>query len=304
MATVASPPDAGRVKKPKLEETLVKLEGKKLRAGTVPWRYVGQSEIEVFLIEGLNTPGFWTFPAGSLDPGEEVSRCASRETFEECGARGNLGCFLGVFEEKNRTYLFAMEVTSVDDAGNDIWHDPHSSYEGSGDRRRGWFSPESAWSRLKKDGPAMLETFLAVPVHQRRNLRRPREIRSKVQLCILGVGESVNLVRKHCSQKMDVEILPASVALTASSCSEAQKFAIVAATLWEAHAVVCVGGKEILYALAMASSSNCATLFVATEPLNHPWMLEGDSRVVSTHLLSAGSWLLVQINLLRFFELH
>eukprot|EP00913_Durusdinium_trenchii_P032562 g30484.t1 len=62
----------------------------------------------------------------------------------------------------------------------------------------------------------------------------------------------------------------------------------VTATLWEAHAVVCVGGKEILYALAMASSSNCATLFVATEPLNHPWMLEGDSRVVSTHLLSAG----------------
>lgn len=132
MTSYPSAPN-GLKKKAKLDEAIVKLNGKKLRAGMVPWRFVGgnQSKIEVFLIEGINTPGLWTFPAGSVDPGEEVSLCALRETYEECGASGPLGCFLGVFEDKNRTYLFSMRVSTVEDEKEEIWHDPHSSYEGN-----------------------------------------------------------------------------------------------------------------------------------------------------------------------------
>jgi ADP-ribose pyrophosphatase YjhB (NUDIX family) len=50
----------------------------------------------VLLIESLNVPGVWNFPGGSLDPGEDVAICAERETAEESGAHGVLGCFLGV----------------------------------------------------------------------------------------------------------------------------------------------------------------------------------------------------------------
>ena len=189
----------------------MKLAGKKLRAGTVPWRYQesGQ-EIEVFLIEGLNTPGFWSFPAGSLDPGEEVSLCAMRETYEESGARGNLGCFLGVFEEKNRTYLFSMQVTFVQDAENEIWHDPHSAYEGSGARRRGWFSPEKARPLLKKDGPSMLEAFLSLPAAERMNPRSKRGVcdGKKVRLLVMGGAEVLKLCAQHAEARLGGSKMP------------------------------------------------------------------------------------------------
>merc|ERR1719424_398596 len=83
------------------ESAKVFIDGFKLRAGTVPWRCIGsrgEEVVQLMLIESINTPGQWSFPAGSLDSGEEVSICAARETQEECGANGVLGCFLGSFD--------------------------------------------------------------------------------------------------------------------------------------------------------------------------------------------------------------
>ena len=56
--------------------------------------------IQVLLTECMGRPGadVWTFPGGSLDPGEDVAICARRETQEESGAVGALGCYLGLFE--------------------------------------------------------------------------------------------------------------------------------------------------------------------------------------------------------------
>lgn len=273
-------------KKAKLEESLVRLNGKKLRAGTIPWRFVSDTEIEIFLIEGLNTPGFWSFPAGSLDPGEEVSCCASRETYEECGAIGSLGCFLGVFlEEKNRTYLFSMQVHRVENEGADIWNDLHSSCEGSGERRRKWFTPANARSVLKKIGPAMLDTFLTVPAHQLVQ-RMPKRLR-RSQLPIFIVGATDALLQ-HCMQQG--EILDGTVALQSSDYTERQKFAIIAATLWEADAAICIGGPEISYVAALACTSGCPTLLLETSEAM-PWLLQGDSRV-TRHFVGEGlPWL-------------
>lgn len=245
------PEENGLQKKPKLEEDVVKLAGKKLRAGTVPWRLVDE-QLEVFLIEGINTPGQWSFPAGSLDPGEELACCASRETYEECGAKGRLGCFLGTFEEKHRSYLFALQVTHVEDEGNETWHDPASAYEGSNLRRRRWFKAHEAQRVLKKDGPKMLEAFLALS----KASRLERRIARPFQLLLVGGDDllakrlAVPLLRVPCEG------------------SAAQRFAALTALLWEASAAVLLREP---YAAAVAAAQGCPALLLEEgERLHEP----------------------------------
>ena len=137
----------------------------------MPWRFVAGSttrEIEVMLIEGINSPGTWSFPAGSLDPGEDVSACAARETEEESGVRGVLGCFLGMFQSESkkakkggsRSYFFALQVHTVNNEGSDRWRDPDSTWESDGWRNRGWFVPSEARPKLKKGQEAVLDALL------------------------------------------------------------------------------------------------------------------------------------------------
>ena len=149
-------------------EQRVHCAGCKLRGGCVPWRIAagGGGAIEVLLIEGINSPGKWSFPAGSLDPGEEVSVCAARETEEESGVLGVLGCFLGMFQSEvkaksgSRSYFFALHVHTVINEGSDRWKDPDSAWESDGWRNRGWFTPADARSKLKKGQEAVLDTML------------------------------------------------------------------------------------------------------------------------------------------------
>ena len=235
----------GLQKKAKVSEEIVKLAGKKLRAGTVPWR-LKDEQIEVFLIEGINTPGQWSFPAGSLDPGEELECCASRETYEECGARGRLGCFLGTFEEKHRSYFFALQVTQVDDEGNETWHDPASAYEGSNLRRRRWFNAQEAHGMLKKDGPKILEAFLGLPITSRLERRIPRPF----QLLLVGGDD-------HLAQRL------APVLRVPCEGSEAQRFAVLSALLWEATAAVLLREP---YAAALAAAHGCPALLLEERP--------------------------------------
>jgi 8-oxo-dGTP pyrophosphatase MutT (NUDIX family) len=120
------------------------------------------------LIEGINSPGQWSFPAGSLDPGEEVSVCAARETEEESGVRGVRGCFLGMFQNESkkskkggsRSYFFALHTHTVINEGTTRWKDPDSSWESDGWRNRGWFTPTDARPKLKKGQEAVLDALL------------------------------------------------------------------------------------------------------------------------------------------------
>ncbi len=58
-------------------------------AGTIPWRR-GADGLEVALV---HRPRYddWSWPKGKLDPGEDWSTAASRETWEETGLRARLG---------------------------------------------------------------------------------------------------------------------------------------------------------------------------------------------------------------------
>ena len=137
----------------------------------MPWRTVAGStlgEIEFMLIEGINSPGKWSFPAGSLDPGEEVSVCAARETEEESGVRGVLGCFLGMFQSESkkskkggsRSYFFALRADTVINEGSDRWKDPDSTWESDGWRNRSWFTAADARPKLKNGQEAVLDALL------------------------------------------------------------------------------------------------------------------------------------------------
>lgn len=161
----------GLTKRKVAPEHRVHCDGFKLRGGCVPWRAVADTttdEIEVMLIEGINSPGKWSFPAGSLDPGEEVAVCAVRETEEESGVRGVRGCCLGMFQRESkkgksggsRSYFFALQVHSVINEHSSRWRDPDSAWESDGWRNRGWFTPAAARPKLKDGQEAVLDVFL------------------------------------------------------------------------------------------------------------------------------------------------
>mmetsp|Transcript_54073 Transcript_54073/g.126260 ORF Transcript_54073/g.126260 Transcript_54073/m.126260 type:complete len:322 (-) Transcript_54073:131-1096(-) len=274
------------VKKARLASSLVKVGGKKLRAGTVPWKIAdnGTDCAEVLLIECLGAPGFWTFPAGSLDPGEEVSSAAARETKEECGASGSLGCFLGTFEtDKNRSYVFALQVQSVQNEDNEAWHDVGSAYSVTTGRRRRWFRPEAARLVLHKEGPRVLEAFLSVPPGMWHD-QRFKVQHAKPQgprLLLLGTRDQLTVLQEHCSRS--AEILDTSWVMSSSDMTDAQVFAAVTAAVWEADAVVCVGE---LFGAALSACRSVPTLVLTDVATCR--LCRGDARI-SLYVLEAKS---------------
>jgi len=248
-----SPAKLGLTKKHKSPASKVHVGGLKLRAGTVPWRYAtatsaASSEteaVEVLLIEGVNTPGGWTFPAGSLDPGEDVAACSARETEEETGVVGELGCWLGCFERRKknevggkRSYYFLLQVTDVHDAESEYWQDPDTCWEGDGLRRKRWCSPMEAFPLLKKDGGSILQAFLDVPSEMRVNKKWRPPVQDIAARSVLFLGD-LSLIHEHCASH--ARILCAGSLLIAdmdATCfTPEHKFAINAAALWEADAI-------------------------------------------------------------------
>ncbi|VDI28496.1 diphosphoinositol-polyphosphate diphosphatase [Mytilus galloprovincialis] len=84
----------------------------------------------------------YVVPGGGIEPQEEAKATAEREALEEAGVRGDLGRFIGTFEnkeKKHRTKVFAFIVTEY----LDDWDDKRSM-----GRSRQWFSFEEAKKRL------------------------------------------------------------------------------------------------------------------------------------------------------------
>jgi hypothetical protein len=145
----------------------------------------------------------------------------------------------------------------------------------------------------------MLDAFLAVSVHQLLERRRMSP-KSHLQVLILGGGDDLfSSIHGHCAGRG--EILPASLAIRSSTQAEAQKFAIVAAALWEADALICVGA-DVSYIVAMAASNSCPTLLLADTPETMAMLLQGDSRV-TTHFLR-GSSLFALIGFVWHYLIH
>jgi len=143
-----SPPNAvfiqnkiGKVKP--LQQSINDADGFKMRAACVCVK--SRKEQEVLLVTG--TRG-WIIPGGKVEPMEidNPSVSAVREAREEGGVRGQLGRYLGEFEntEKgHRTQVFVLYVESLD---------PEEQWEES-IRERRWFTLQEAKEELKKNKP-------------------------------------------------------------------------------------------------------------------------------------------------------
>ena len=52
--------------------------------------------------------GYWTLPAGFMENGETVQEGAARETFEETGARVEIGPLIGIFHGADKTRIMMI----------------------------------------------------------------------------------------------------------------------------------------------------------------------------------------------------
>ncbi|XP_063411414.1 diphosphoinositol polyphosphate phosphohydrolase 1-like [Mytilus trossulus] len=115
-------------------------EGFRRRASCVCFR--DKTEQEILLVTSSKDREKYVIPGGGIEPQEEAKATAEREALEEAGVRGDLGRFIGTFEnkeKKHRTKVFAFIVTEY----LDDWDDKRSM-----GRSRQWFSFEEAKKRL------------------------------------------------------------------------------------------------------------------------------------------------------------
>jgi len=130
--------------KPK-QEAINDQDGFRMRAACVCFR--SRKEEEVLLVSSLGGSG-WIIPGGKVDPKEvdNPSVSAVREAREEAGVIGQLGRFLGVFENAergHRTRVFVMYVERLE---------PECEWEESV-RSRKWFPIREAMELLRANKP-------------------------------------------------------------------------------------------------------------------------------------------------------
>ncbi|XP_054153256.1 diphosphoinositol polyphosphate phosphohydrolase 1-like [Oppia nitens] len=104
-----------------------------------------KDENEILLVTSSRAPDRWIVPGGGLEPDEDPSTAAIRETIEEAGVKGILRRCLGTFdnpERKHRTSVFIMQVTEE----LEEWEDSES-------RKREWFTVEEALRLLESHKP-------------------------------------------------------------------------------------------------------------------------------------------------------
>eukprot|EP00096_Caligus_rogercresseyi_P009703 TRINITY_DN3342_c0_g1_i1.p1 TRINITY_DN3342_c0_g1~~TRINITY_DN3342_c0_g1_i1.p1 ORF type:complete len:202 (+),score=70.74 TRINITY_DN3342_c0_g1_i1:145-750(+) len=122
-------------KKIKLEaERIYDSDGYWLRAACVCVR--ADSEGEVLLVSSSGRPESWIIPGGKMKASEAPEASAVREAMEEAGVVGDLGRFLGSFdnpERKHRTKVFVLRVTAL-----------LEEFEDKDSRRRSWFPIDDA----------------------------------------------------------------------------------------------------------------------------------------------------------------
>jgi len=126
-----------------LQASINDSEGFKMRAACVCVK--SRKEQEVLLVTGSRG---WLIPGGKVEPKEvnNPSESAIREAREEGGVRGELGRYLGEFEntEKgHRTQVFVLYVESLDP--EELWEESV--------RERRWFSLQEAREVLKINKP-------------------------------------------------------------------------------------------------------------------------------------------------------
>jgi len=88
--------------------------GYRMRAGCLC--YKDESEKEVILVTSSRDTSVWVVPAGGVDPGESALEAAVREVHEEAGVLGEVGRYLGIFQDearKTKTHMYSLVVKKM-----------------------------------------------------------------------------------------------------------------------------------------------------------------------------------------------
>lgn len=123
-------------------------EGARIVAGTV---IVNSDKNMVLLVSADKDPGRWVLPKGGAEKDETLEQSALRETWEEAGAIGSIGDYIGTFHDerdppkKSEFHFFEMKLERL----AEDWPESHK-------RRRKWFYYSEAREELIKSNRKQL----------------------------------------------------------------------------------------------------------------------------------------------------
>lgn len=122
-------------------------DGRRIVCGTVVY---DTSRSKLLLVSSEAHPKRWVLPKGGAEKDESLQESALRETWEEAGAIGKIGEYLGTFNDKRSLYHFwEMDVEKLQDE----WPEKYK-------RRRQWMTQEEARNAmLANDRTALAEVI-------------------------------------------------------------------------------------------------------------------------------------------------
>lgn len=97
--------------------------------------------------------GFWTFPSGYVDRGEQVERAAEREVAEELGLTARLTHLLGVYSEPGNPVVLIVYTGEVDAGEPTVQAEEISAI--------GWFAPDDLPPLAFDHDPAIVSDWRA-----------------------------------------------------------------------------------------------------------------------------------------------
>lgn len=113
--------------------------------GALPWRR-GAYGLEILLITSRETQR-WVIPKGWPMPGLPDAEASRREAFEEAGIEGGISAPIGRYRYEKRTRKGALLPCEVTVFALKVERE-HATWPEAAQRRRQWFGPQAAASRV------------------------------------------------------------------------------------------------------------------------------------------------------------
>lgn len=102
----------------------------------------------ILLVTARSKPHLWVLPKGTVEPGESTEDAALREAREEAGVSGALGQFVGEFEYRHGSIMYAWLLDAPRELSEEVWAERF-------ERKRRWMSVYDAKAHMVSSGLAV-----------------------------------------------------------------------------------------------------------------------------------------------------